>query len=218
MACAANGFCKNSTPFQDAARRLNRFHFMKPSSAAHFALLFAAALALSSCVVARKAPFNESDFQQTSGKGSGTVTGQLTAGLIHVGWTGNHPKTLVGSNEPITLLPVNAYTDETIQRKFINGENLDNGDPRYARYWRDSQTDDRGHFTFRQLPPGNYYVGAEVQWNTYYWAPDSDNNQQKWAVLHTMLVYARVTVRNGQTSTVIEWHEGKEKKVENLAN
>jgi len=181
------------------------------------ALILVAALALSSCEVARQVPFNEAVFKRTSGTGSGTVTGQLTAGLTSVGWTGRHDSTLVGSNEDIALLPVNAYTDESIQRKYIKGENLADGDPRYAQYLRIGQTDDHGYFTFRKIPPGDYYVGSEVHWTTYYWFPDQDNNLQKWAVWHTTMVYARVSVRNGQTSPVTEWHYGKEKKVENLA-
>ena len=183
-----------------------------------FALSLAVALAFSACVTQRQVPFHEADFKWAAGKGSGTVNGQLVAGLTYVGWTGSHPETLVGHDEDIALLPANAYTEESIQRKYIKGEKLADGDPHEAQYLRDGQTDDQGHFAFRDIPPGNYFVGAEVRWKTHYYHADDDNNLLKWTVWHTCMVYARVAVKNGQISTVTEWNEGKEKRTESQSD
>jgi len=56
-----------------------------------------------------------------------------------------------------------------------------------------------------------------VHWTNQYWQPDKEDNMRKMEVYHSMMVYAQVQVRNGETSTVTQWASGYDKTVENPA-
>ena len=104
-------------------------------SAWPFALLAAAAVAFSSCVASRQVSFNEADFARTTGTGSGSVTGHASVTFSWQDWTGPQTTTRTADSETVVLLPVNAYTTESIQRKYIAGVNLADGDPRYCKVY-----------------------------------------------------------------------------------
>ena len=185
-------------------------------SAWPFALLAAAAVAFSSCVASRQVSFNEADFARTTGTGSGSVTGHASVTFSWQDWTGPQTTTRTADSETVVLLPVNAYTTESIQRKYIAGVNLADGDPRYVKYIRSTSTDDQGNFAFHQIPPGEYYVGSVVNWNSHYWSTDSEGILQKYTLRQNMLICARVSVSNGQTTSVTHWIQGKRKNTDDV--
>ena len=80
-------------------------------------LLGATLMTLGGCVVGRQTAFNPADFGGMLRKGSGIVTGRVSVDTPNQGTI--HPQF-----QPIILVPVNAYTTENVQRRFINGENL----------------------------------------------------------------------------------------------
>jgi hypothetical protein len=167
--------------------------------------ILTAALFFSSCaapLVQRQAPFSEADFARTSGTGSGSVTGQVFVTMT------NHT-TKIGSNADLVLLPVNAYTAESIQRKYINGENLVDGDPRYYKYVRATHADEQGSFAFRHLPPGDYFVGTNVVWSHWIWNTDGEGVMYKITISYRTRIFARVSVRDGQTVQVTDWSQCK---------
>ena len=181
-----------------------------------FALFAVAAVSFSSCVVSRQVPFNEADFARTTGTGSGSVTGHASVTFSWLDWTGTQTTTRTADNETVVLFPVNAYTTELIQRKYMAGVNLADGDPRYLKYLRSTPTDDQGNFAFHQIPPGEYYVGSIVNWNSHYWSNDSEGILQKYTIRRNMLICSRVSVSNGQTTRVTRWIQGKRKNTDDV--
>jgi hypothetical protein len=146
--------------------------------------------------VPRLVTFKEADFARTGGTGSGTVAGQAFTVLTD-------KSVRYGKDVWLLLLPVNAYTTESIQRKYIAGENLADGPPRYQKYLRSAQADDQGNFAFRHVPPGDYYVGTTIDCSYWYWNADGT----KATVNRDQYIYATVSVQNGQTVTVTEWSQ-----------
>jgi hypothetical protein len=183
-------------------------YIMKYSTLSMAAIL-SAALFFSSCaapIVPRQAQYNEADFARTSGAGSGSVTGQVFL-------TMKSNTTRVGANVTLVLLPVNAYTTETIQRKYEGGENLADGDPRYYKHVRAVQSDGQGYFAFRQIPSGDYYVGGTVVWSHWIWNTDGEGVMYKITINRSTKIYARVSVENGRSAKVTQWIQGKSKEL-----
>ncbi|MFZ0505940.1 MAG: hypothetical protein WAM44_19610 [Chthoniobacterales bacterium] len=102
------------------------------------------------------------------------------------------------------LLPVNPYTTESIQRKYVAGDNLADGPPRYQKYLRSAQADAQGNFAFRRISPEDYYVGTTIDCSYWYWNADGT----KATVNRDQYIYASVSVQNGQTVRVTEWGQG----------
>jgi hypothetical protein len=153
-------------------------------------------------VVPRRVPFNEADFTRLPATGSGSVTGQ-----VFVTMTDNTVK--IGSNAEVTLLPVNPYTTETIQRKYLRRENLADGDPHYYHYLHSTTSDDQGDFALHQIPPGDYYVGTNVVWSHWIWNTDSEGVMTKSTIAYRTMIYTRISVQNGQTVKVTVWNQCK---------
>ena len=183
---------------------LTNAKLMRASSACYLVFLFVMAPLLSSGEVARQVPFHEAEFKWTRGKGTGAVAGQA-----YIEMRDNSMKR--GRRSYIVLFPVNAYTTEFIMRQYVHGEHLALADPRMARYLSDETADDQGNFSMRDLAPGDYYVGTMVNWEHHYWSTDSNNILQKVTVHHAQYIYARVTVRNGQTTRVTDWSQGADR-------
>lgn len=179
------------------------------NSALPFVVIFAGIVLFSSRagagpLVERRTPFNEADFAGTNRSGAGSVVGHAFVTL-----TDRSMRT--GKNEVVVLLPVNAYTRETIERRYIGGENLVSGDPRYDKYVRSATMDNQGNFAFHGIPPGEYYVGTDVRWSNTYFMNDSDGILQKNTVPHMTMIYARISVRNGQRVNVTNWSQSRSK-------
>lgn len=189
---------------------------MKSSFSLHWSsLLAAAAISLCSCEVALQTPLNEADFKSTAGTGSGTVTGQAFTVTTSDNWRG-----LLGGKKErnfaesvgISLFPVNAYTTELVQKKYVEGARLAPGDPRFSRYIRTVQTDEQGNFRFTGVPSGDYYVGCAVGWDHYFESNDDDGTPQRTMTRYAVPIHARVSVRNGQASRVTQWQQGRQGK------
>jgi hypothetical protein len=154
--------------------------------------------------VPHQVTYRDADFAAARGTGSGAVVGQAFATMED-----NSVRYL--ENSSIDLQPVNAYTTEIIERRFARGENLMPSDPRYLRQGRSAPTDATGHFEFHGLPSGEYYVGSSVDWKNWYWNTDGEGVMYKVWVQYAQPVYARVSVKNGQTVRVTDWSYGKER-------
>ncbi len=87
---------------------------------------------------------------------------------------------------------------------FVRQDKLTPGDPRFDKYRRTVPTDGDGYFQFHHLPAGDYYVGTSATWSRWFWSDD-----QKVTMIDTVPLYARVTVRDGQTAKVSDWHYGR---------
>lgn len=171
-----------------------------PSGHWSVAALFTLALTFSSCAEPRKTPFNEADFASAAANGSGVVSGQVYC-LV------NGNEKLTADVEWVAVVPVNAYTTENIRRRFIKGEHLQSADKRIDKYLRSATTDSEGHFTIRGVPPGTYYVQSEVTWTTSHEETDNDGIEENMHVDHEKLVYAQISVKNGQAVRVASWDQ-----------
>lgn len=157
-------------------------------------------MALGGCAVSREVPFNPADFARSAAPGSGKVTGQVYAIL-------RNGRSLTADGEPVVVAPVNAYTTENIQRRYIGGEHLRSADSRIDQYLHTGTTDRDGNFTVRGIPPGEYYVESEVTWTTSRLETDNDGIESNMHVDHEKLVFSRITIRNGQVVRVTAWNQ-----------
>ena len=157
-------------------------------------------MTLSGCVVGRQTPFNPADFSSTLRPGSGVVTGQVSVDSEYHGMI--HPHF-----QPIVLVPVNSYTTENVQRRFINGENLHSADPRIDQYSRTVDTDGGGNFTFRGVPSGEYYLEGEIPWITTYVSTDDQGISERLYVSHFKYYFARIVVKDGQTTRTTQFDQ-----------
>jgi hypothetical protein len=157
--------------------------------------IMAAALFLGSCVAEqpRLVAYNEAAFAGYGGSGSGQVTGRAVLGER------------VAANTIVSLMPINAYTTETVQRLYAGRENLQGADPRLQKYVREVTSDGDGNFVFRNVPPGNYYASCDVTWWDVSYNTDSSGNQVEANLNYDKWIYAKVPVRSGQSVTVASW-------------
>ncbi len=116
----------------------------------------------------------------------------------------------LGRKAYVALFPVNAYTTEYIDRRYKKGVNMAMGDPRMAQYLTTEYADNEGRFSMGNLAPGEYYVGALVDWVNTYDYIDSWNNTQTQHDDHSQFVWTQVTVKNGQTTHVSNWNQGSD--------
>jgi hypothetical protein len=158
------------------------------------------ALLLCSCASSHRIEFKESDFADSAATGSGTVSGKAfrirsdSSTVVETGGT------------VVRLIPANAYTEEIVERKYTNREWLTRTDPRLAKYVREVETDDHGHFAFTQVPPGSYYVSCHVKWTE---PVKGDGNLVEAEVRGDQWLSNPVVVKNGEVATVTGWAQGK---------
>jgi hypothetical protein len=163
-------------------------------------LLILAALALGGCAVGRQVAFNPADFSVMQRKGSAVISGQVSVD------TQNHG-TLHPHFQPIVLVPVNTYSTENVQRRYIGGEKLADADKRIVNYERINDTDRDGRFTFRNVPAGDYYIEGELPWLETYISTDDDGINYRYYVSYFKYYFARVTVKDGQAVQVTQFDQ-----------
>ena len=124
----------------------------------YLALLVTAAHAFAGCALSRRVPFTEADFAWARGSGTSTIFGRayvtMKSGTVRY-----------AHNAMVDLIPVNAYTMESIQRYVVRGENIADFDPRLPKYRHSTMTDASGNFVLRNLPAGTYYAESAVVWH-----------------------------------------------------
>lgn len=160
-----------------------------------------ALLSLAACSASRRVAFNEADFAATPGRGSGAVSGRVLAVL-------DGGRTVAADHEVVAVAPVNAYTSENIQRRFRKGERLRSADRRIDKYLRSAPTDGDGNFIIRGIPAGDYFVETKVSWTTQHREIDNDGIEENMNVDHDKLIYARVSLKPGQTARLMTWNQG----------
>lgn len=105
----------------------------------------------------RKTAFVEAEYSPYAQPGTGVIEGQAflrtRGGEVRYGAGGD-----------VNLNPVTSYSSEWWQRTVLGGQPLTDPDPRAARYHRVVRADGEGRFRFDSLPPGSYYIAAEVAW------------------------------------------------------
>jgi hypothetical protein len=159
-------------------------------------------MCLSACAdseIARQQVFRETDFKGYGGSGSGSVVGRA---FVVMRDNSQH----AASDELIQATPVNDYTTEIVTVVFARNREITSPDPRFEKYIRSSRTDSDGNFAFHHLPDGEYYVTSATHFTHWFWNNDST---EKVVMQDCIPVYARVSVRGGQTVRVTDWNYGR---------
>jgi hypothetical protein len=160
-----------------------------------------AILAGSSCTTdsIHQVAFDEPAFKASGGSGSATVTGRAYA--VYRG--SEHP----AREEPVELLPVNAYTTEIVQGSLLTGHTMQS-DPRLTKYRRSAASDSNGSFVIRHVPAGEYYVISVAEWEHHYEVENADDTgTDKVTAEYKKPVFARISVRMGETVRVSQWNQ-----------
>ena len=70
----------------------------------------------------------------------------------------------LGAGNQVELVPLTPYIKERLERATIRNENITPRDNRVEKYQRTTLADAQGHFEFKNIPAGEYYVTAKVTW------------------------------------------------------
>jgi hypothetical protein len=143
--------------------------------------------------------FDESVFKGSSGSGSATV-----AGRAYAVYRGDEH---TASDEVVEVLPVNAYTTEMVQGGLLTGHPMQS-DPRLTKYRRSVTSDSNGNFVIHRVPAGEYYVVSYAEWAYSYEAENADDTgTDKVTAEFKKPIFARASVRTGETVRVNQWNQ-----------
>lgn len=105
--------------------------------------------------VARKAQFNEAEYEHYATAGKAVIAGKACFTLAD-----GAEKCFAGVD--VFINPVTTYSTEWYERGWAGREFLANPDVRAVKYNKKVRTDKDGSYRFENLPAGSYYVGAVV--------------------------------------------------------
>ena len=105
----------------------------------------------------RTAPFNETEYAPFAQAGSATITGQA-----FLKTRGGDVK--LGAGDTVYLNPVTTYSIEWFNVNAISQLPITEGDPRAAKYHKQTVADGSGHFKFSNLAPGEYFLTCTITW------------------------------------------------------
>ena len=155
---------------------------------APFALVLIAAL--TGCAAppqVARVPFSEAEYAALPKAGTGTVTGQAFL-------TTRGGEVRVAAGREISLNPVTSYSRQWYQVQYQGGRQLSAFDPRIINHIITKVANAQGNFTFKNVPPGDYFITTEVTWSVVV----------SGLVTTTGGVIAKpITVRDGQETEVI---------------
>lgn len=136
---------------------MRRTTMMGTIGMASAALLLAACAGTAFKPLPHLAPYHDADLASAATSGTATVTGQA-----FLKTRGGDVK--YGAGNPVYLLPVSPYTTELFRTEIVGGRVMTAPDPGLGKYQRAATADGTGHFTFTNVPAGQYYVYSLIQW------------------------------------------------------
>lgn len=101
--------------------------------------------------------FPEAEYRVLQKIGTATVRGQA-----FLKTRGGDVKTAAGNQ--VFLNPVTSYSLEWHEKSYLPNRRMENPDPRLAQYMPMQVADGSGRFTFKNVPPGEYFVSTSVTW------------------------------------------------------
>jgi len=156
----------------------------------HFALL-AIVVVLTACATASSSqsrmPFPESEYQALAKTGTGIVKGRA-----FVETEGGVIKTAAGNE--VILNPVTSYSMEWYEKAYLPGKAMAEADPRLSKYIMAQIVDADGRFTFKNVPPGDYFVTTRIVWES---STGQGSPQRRGGTISK-----RVTVKDGHVTEV----------------
>jgi len=103
--------------------------------------------------------FPEHEYQRLAKSGTAIVKGQAFLK------TRSGDVKVAAGNEVI-LNPITSYSNEWYEKAYRRGMNLGEPDPRVWNYVIKTVADGSGRFTFKNVPPGQYFVTTVVTWES----------------------------------------------------
>lgn len=97
--------------------------------------------------------FDESAFAPYSKSGNSSIEGQAFVRT-------RRGAVVTAAGLQVALIPATPYTKEIFDQQFMRPD----VDPRLNEYRRVTTADASGHFTFDQIPAGQYYLSCTVYW------------------------------------------------------
>jgi hypothetical protein len=101
-------------------------------------------------------PFPESEYAELPSSGTGTVSGSAFLKI------GGNVKAAAG--ERVILNPVTSYSKQWYMVSYLGNTHLEPPDERINKYIRTTKADAQGRFTFKNVPPGEYYIITVISW------------------------------------------------------
>jgi hypothetical protein len=152
------------------------------------------AICLHGCAVPQTKPiervaFPVAEYNSLNREGTGIVKGQA-----FLKTRGGDVKTAAG--EEVLLNPVTSYSDQWYKVEYIENKLLTEPDPRCQNYVRKKMADSDGRFTFKNVPPGDYYLTTTVSW-------EAPVGYQGALVRQGGLISRKITVVNNETLDII---------------
>ena len=133
--------------------------------------------------------FPSAEYQALTRTGTGIVRGQA-----FLKTRGGDVK--VSAGNAVILNPVTSYSMEWYEKSYVHGIPLVQADPRLSDYLRMQTADGSGRFTFKDVPPGEYFVTTRVMWDAPTGYKGSLQRQGGW-------ITKRITVNDGADVEVI---------------
>lgn len=128
-------------------------------------MFFISLLLLTGCAApiqhetAARREFPEGEYVTLAKTGKAIVRGQA-----FLKTRGGDVKTAAGNE--VTLNPVTSYSTDWYNNNYLRGIRMDPPDNRIFQYIRTTIADGNGHFSFKNVPGGEYYITTKVTWES----------------------------------------------------
>ncbi|WP_081253157.1 hypothetical protein [Pseudomonas yamanorum] len=133
-------------------------------------------------------PFPSAEYEALPTTGTGTIEGQ--AFLKTVGGDVKY-----GAGSEVYLVPITSYSEQWYDVSYRQQKPFAVSDPRQAKFVRMVRADGNGNFKFEEVPPGKYFIRADVFWKAP--SPYGGLSQQGGSMAN------RIEVSNGKLTRVI---------------
>jgi hypothetical protein len=110
-------------------------------------------------VISARKPFPEAEYLALQKVGTATVKGQA-----FLKTRGGEVKTAAGNE--VFLNPVTSYSLDWYENSYIPNWKMEPADPRQASYMKTKLADGNGHFVFKNVPAGEYFLTTSVFWES----------------------------------------------------
>jgi hypothetical protein len=102
-----------------------------------------------------RTPFIQSEYLKYQTPGTSTVSGTVSFEPYR---NPNSDYKTFDIVQKVFLLPATSYEDAAFKQAYTYNYNIEPADPRRAQYVRRSTSNELGHFEFKNVPAGDYYI------------------------------------------------------------
>ena len=100
--------------------------------------------------------FPVSEYSHLPRTGKGTVNGSIYIRDLY-------GRKIPGASARLYLNPITSYSQQWYEESYVNGNKMQEADPRLFNYLRFTASDKNGKYSFYGVPSGNYYLIGTVK-------------------------------------------------------